>query len=80
MASPDTTPPSRFSVVVRGSRRITLHWSAAADAELEGYKLLVDGVVYAYPKTRHVATLRLGHHWRLVAYDLVDNETAATLR
>jgi subtilisin family serine protease len=91
MATPDTTPPSRFGVsgvrstafVLRKPSKVTLRWGVAADAELEGYRLVVDGVLHAYPKTRHTATLTLKrgrHHWSLAAYDLADNETEATLR
>jgi subtilisin family serine protease len=84
LASPDTTPPSRFRVSARRKgTTLRLRWGIAADPELEGYKLVVGAVVRAYAKTRHTATLRLGrgrHRWRLAAYDLADNETRATFR
>lgn len=88
MQTPDTTPPSTF--VVTGARprfalaktgMLRLHWTAATDPELEGYKLTVDGRMFAYPPTVHAVSIRLAagrHRWALAAYDLADNETAAT--
>ncbi|HEY1513727.1 MAG TPA: S8 family serine peptidase [Gaiellaceae bacterium] len=90
LARPDTTPPTVFRAAgpsftfrSRGSAPVTFRWQAASDPELEGYSLTVDGRTTILPPgttTSHTA-LRPGvHRWRLSAYDLSGNRTAATRR
>ena len=90
MATPDTTPPTAFRVTgprstlrVKRASTYTLRWSSAHDAELEGYKLVVDGrMIAAHPAATHLARFHLDpgeHTWRLVAYDLSGNDTPATI-
>ena len=61
MATPDGARPSAFRVTTaRHGSRLRLRWTAARDAELEGYKLIVDGSMRAaFPPSRHGATLQL---------------------
>jgi subtilisin family serine protease len=87
MAAPDTTPPAAFRADGQASqfrlakrRTISLRWSASSDAELEGYKVTVDGTVFiaARGQTSFRRTLAKGHHtWSVTAYDLSGNETVA---
>jgi hypothetical protein len=56
-------------------------WQPARDPELEGYSLSIDGRTTIVPPavTEFSAVLRPGvHRWRLSAYDLSGNRTAAT--
>jgi subtilisin family serine protease len=87
MASPDTTapaafralgPPSSFRAAGRGFVRF--RWQPSADAELEGYRLVVDGKTTAVPPGRTSRVLELGagpHAWSVSAFDLSGNTTTA---
>lgn len=87
MAAPDTTSPAAFRTGAQASQfelakrhTITFHWSASSDAELEGYKVTVDGSVFITTRGQTILrrTLAKGHHtWSVTAYDLSGNETAA---
>jgi hypothetical protein len=60
---------------------VTFAWQASTDPELEGYSLTIDGHTTSLPPraTHFRATLRPGaHRWRVSAYDLSGNRTAAT--
>lgn len=87
MATPDRTAPSAFkqsqSIRLKLQRRkaIILRWSPSSDAELEGYRVVVDGRPrYLPPATRSVRlTLAKGtHRLQVYAYDLSGNATAAS--
>jgi subtilisin family serine protease len=88
LANPDTTPPRpfradgpTFTFRSRGTAPINLAWLPAADPELEGYSLTLDGRTTILPagETTYRARLRPGlHHWRVSAYDLSGNSTDAT--
>jgi hypothetical protein len=88
LANPDSTPPSAFhadgptfTFRSRGRATINLAWLPAADPELEGYSLTLDGRRTTLPtgQTNYRALLRPGlHHWRVSAYDLSGNSTDAT--
>jgi subtilisin family serine protease len=90
LAHPDRTPPSAFGIATPAptfrSRRgaaVTFSWQPSSDPELEGYSLTVDGRTTIVPPgtTELRTTLRPGtHRWRLSAYDLSGNRTAATTR
>jgi subtilisin family serine protease len=85
---PDTTPPTSFSVAgppftfrLRSAGPVRFSWSAARDAELEGYRLTLDGrtTTLRAQATTAVVRLRTGtHHWSIAAYDLSGNRTAGT--
>jgi hypothetical protein len=87
MASPDTTaptafrplgPPPSFRVVRRGVVRF--HWTASADDELEGYRLVVDGRTTIVPpgQTSQALDVDSGRHaWSVSAYDLSGNSSTA---
>jgi Subtilase family len=88
LAHPDTTPPSTFRAAgpaftfrSRGTAPVNLAWLPAADPELEGYSLTLDGRTTILPagETNYRTRLRPGlHHWRVSAYDLSGNSTGAT--
>jgi subtilisin family serine protease len=88
LANPDTTSPSAFHAIgptftfrSRGTAPINLAWLPAADPELEGYSLTLDGrtTILRTRETSYRAPLRPGlHHWRVSAYDLSGNSTDAT--
>jgi thermitase len=88
LARPDRSPPSAFKAVgpaftfrSRGSAAVKFAWQPARDPELEGYSLSIDGRTTIVPPavTEFSAALRPGvHRWRLSAYDLSGNRTAAT--
>jgi subtilisin family serine protease len=87
MADPDTTAPASFHALgpaghFRLARRGTVNfrWSAAFDAELEGYRVTVDGkrLIAGRGQTSLRRTLRKGRHtWSVRAYDLSGNVTLA---
>ncbi len=85
MADPDTTaptpfhasgPPAHFRLAHR--QAVSFRWSPATDAELEGYKVTVDGkpLIAGRGQTRLLRTLAKGSHtWTVRAYDLSGNAT-----
>jgi thermitase len=85
MAHPDTTAPTSFHAAgppahfrLANRRTVGFRWSASSDAELEGYKVTVDGrqFVAARGQTRLLRTLTKGKHtWSVSAYDLSGNVT-----
>jgi thermitase len=87
LARPDTASPSAFRVAApafafrsRGTAPVKFVWQASSDPELEGYALTVDGRTTILPPaaTDFRVALRPGaHRWRLSAYDLSGNRTAA---
>ena len=87
LARPDTTPPARFTATdpafaftSRSATPVTFRWRPSSDSELEGYSLSVDGRTTILPPgaTTFRTALKPGvHHWRLSAYDLSGNRTAA---
>jgi hypothetical protein len=88
LARPDRTSPSAFRTAgpdfafrTRGAAPMKFAWQPSRDPELEGYSLTVDGRTTILPPnaTTFRAALRPGvHRWRLSAYDLSGNRTAAT--
>ena len=88
LGRPDSTPPTAFSATgpaftfsSRGAAPVTFAWRGASDPELEGYSLTLDGRTTILPPetTAFRASVRPGkHRWRLTAYDLSGNRTAAT--
>ncbi len=88
LSRPDTTPPSAFRAAgpgftfrSRGAAPVRFAWEPSTDTELEGYMLNVDGHTTVLPQdaTDFRTVLRPGpHRWRLSAYDLSGNYTAAT--
>jgi hypothetical protein len=88
LAHPDTTSPSafradgpEFAFRSRGAAPVRFAWQHSSDPELEGYSLTVDGTTTILPPnaTDFRTTLRPGvHRWRVSAYDLSGNRTAAT--
>jgi hypothetical protein len=88
LARPDRTSPSAFRTAgpdfafrSRGAAPMKFAWQPSRDPELEGYSLTVDGRTTILPPnaTTFRAALRPGvHRWRLFAYDLSGNRTAAT--
>jgi subtilisin family serine protease len=88
LADPDTTPPARFTAdgppfSFRLQRRATerFSWSPARDAELEGYRLTIDGrtrIVGPEGRTALVPLRPGAHRWSIVAYDLSGNSTSAS--
>jgi subtilisin family serine protease len=88
LAHPDRTSPSAFRTAgpdfafrTRGAAPMKFAWQPSRDPELEGYSLTVDGRTTILPPnaTTFRAALRPGvHRWRLSAYDLSGNRTAAT--
>ena len=88
LAHPDTTAPAAFGATgpaftfkSRAAGPVTFAWTPASDPELEGYSLDVDGHTTILPPgtTTFRTTLRPGkHRWRVAAYDLSGNRTAAT--
>jgi subtilisin family serine protease len=87
LARPDTTPPSAFRAATpasafrsRGPAPVRFAWQPSSDPELEGYSLTLDGHTTILPPgaTELRTVLRPGmHRWRLSAYDLSGNRTAA---
>jgi subtilisin family serine protease len=87
LARPDTTPPARFRVEgpapafrSRGAAPVRFAWQPSSDPELEGYSLTVDGHTTILPPGATDFRLALPpgrHRWRLSAYDLSGNRTAA---
>lgn len=87
MDAPDATSPMSFRALgppsdftLAKGRTVSFRWSTSSDAELEGYKLTVDGTssIVARGRTSLLRTLVKGRHtWSVRAYDLSDNETAA---
>jgi subtilisin family serine protease len=85
----DKTAPSAFRATgpavafrVRRAAAVRLSWLPSSDAELEGYSVTLDGRTTVLPPgaTELRATLRPGRHrWRVSAYDLSGNRTAATM-
>jgi subtilisin family serine protease len=87
LAQPDTQAPSKFRASspktfrLRNAAQVRFSWTAAHDAELEGYQFRLDGQTSTLtPATAAVvATVPAGrHHWSLVAYDLSGNRTEAS--
>lgn len=88
LARPDTTSPSafraegpEFAFRSRGAAPVRFAWQRSSDPELEGYSLTVDGTTTILPPNAadFRTTLRPGvHRWRVSAYDLSGNRTAAT--
>ena len=88
MANPDTTAPASFHASgPRAHFRLARHgvvsfrWSRASDAELEGYRVRVDGklLIVGPGQTSLRRALRKGRHsWSVRAYDLSGNSTQAT--
>lgn len=88
LARPDTSSPSAFRAAgpayafrSRGAAPMRFAWQPSSDPELEGYSLTVDGRTTILPPsaTDFRTALRPGvHRWRLSAYDLSGNRTAAT--
>jgi subtilisin family serine protease len=89
LARPDATPPAAFRAAgpaaafrSRGAAPVRFAWQPSSDPELEGYSLTVDGRTTILPPgaTDARLVLRPGmHRWRLDAYDLSGNRTAATM-
>jgi subtilisin family serine protease len=87
LARPDTASPSAFRAIApapafrsRGAATVRFAWQPSSDPELEGYSLTVDGRTNILPPnaTDFRKALRPGlHRWRLSAYDLSGNRTAA---
>jgi hypothetical protein len=86
LARPDTQAPSQFRTSspktfrLREAAKVRFAWTAAHDAELEGYQFRLDGRTSTLsPGTGAVvATIPAGrHHWSVVAYDLSGNRTQA---
>jgi hypothetical protein len=62
---------------------VRFSWSAARDAELEGYRLTVDGrttIVGPQARTARVSLRAGAHRWSIVAYDLSGNSTSGDRR
>jgi subtilisin family serine protease len=88
LAHPDRTPPRAFRASSpasvfrsKGAAPVRFSWQPSSDAELEGYSLTVDGHTTILPPDTTEARLELRsgtHRWRLSAYDLSGNRTAAT--
>jgi len=88
LARPDRVPPAAFRAVgpaftfrSRGAAPVTFAWQPSSDPELEGYSLTVDGRTTILPPAATGFRLALrpgGHRWRVSAYDLSGNRTAAT--
>lgn len=88
LAHPDTAPPSAFAAVgpsftfrSRGKAPAQLAWQVANDSELEAYAVTVDGRTTIVPPGTTELSMRVRpglHRWRVVAYDLSGNRTAAT--
>jgi subtilase family protein len=88
MAVPDTMPPSPFpeqgppsTFTVKEPRAITFRWGRSVDAELHAYRLMIDGVMHAFPPSQHRANVRLTtgvHRWSVFAYDLSGNTAQAS--
>jgi subtilase family protein len=90
LAEPDTIPPSRFDAAgppfsfrLQNRASVRFSWSAARDAELEGYRLTVDGrttIVGPQARTARVPLRAGAHRWSIVAYDLSGNGTTGDRR
>ena len=85
LGRPDTTPPAAFAAGgpaatfrLRRATRVTFTWGSARDAELEGYRLTVDGrtMTLSTQARSAVVSLTAGlHRWSVAAFDLSGNQT-----
>ena len=87
MAEPDATAPTPFHASgpsahfrLAHRRAVSFRWSAATDAELEGYRVTIDGkrLIAGRGQTSLSRKLAKGRHtWSVSAYDLSGNATRA---